>query len=354
MRRILIAFLITIPLVVSGCAMSNNRNNIEDSSLIRIFGIDYKDGNYTVTILYENSINSQDDQKFKSIYGEGATVYEAYEEIKHKSELYPSPSQIKFFILGEEAAKNGIKATIDFPIRNEAIKTDVQVMLVSGKTASEVIENNDADSFLGDTLQTIEHKEMKTTKHIDSTLEGIGKYYTSGLQDYLIINLDASETIYINGYGVIHNDKLVDVLDYETSLGVNFVLGNIQSVPVYAKDFSAIITDISSKRVVDIINNKFYYTIKTDFSTIVREVNFEIISYDFNILRQEQNEYINTLIQKAVSYIQTTGYDIINAKQLFMAYHPYKWDRIKNDYDAKNIKFNIETKSNINKTLTIS
>lgn len=348
-------FIIILAVFLTGCTSQNNKNNIEDTSLIRIFGIDYFDGKYTVTILYNNSAVSENEKTFNSLYGEGNSVFSAYDDVRKKSEQYPSLSQIKYFILGKGAAENGIKSALDFAIRHEQIKTDVQVMTVYDKSAKELIEENkDKDAFLGDTLQTAEHKEMKTVKHIDSTLLAIQKHFINNSNSFLIINLSSNEPIHIDGYSVFADNKMVGKLDSNTALGVDFMLGNIKSVPIFTKDFSAIITDIKASRKVSIKGGKMTYKIKTDFTTAVREILSDGLPDDKNELEKMQNEYVNSLIDKAVFYIKNTGLDIIDLKRLFSAYCPKEWNKIKDSFDIKNVEFVAETNSKISKTFKLA
>lgn len=353
MKRLFALFFI-VCILLSGCTSDNNKNNIEDTSLIRIFGVDFKDGIYTVTILYNNSASSADEQTFKSLYGTGKSIFSAYDNMRQKSEQYPSLSQIKYFIVGKGAAENGIKTLVDFAVRHEQIKTDVQVMTTTDKTAKELIEENkDKDAFLGDTLQTSEHKEMKTVKHIDSTILGLQKHFTTEKQEFLVINLNTDENIYIDGYSVFSSGKMVDTLDYDTALGVDFMLGNIRSVPVYTNDFSAIITDIRAKKKVNISGDKLSYKIKTDFSTAIREITSDNLNGNIESLEKAQNEYVNSLIEKAVLYIKKSGYDIIDLGTLFNAYYPKIWADIKDNFDIKKVEFLIETNSKISKTFNL-
>ena len=329
----------------------NNRNSIEDTSLVRIFGIDYKDGTYTVSILYNNSANSEDEKSFKSLSGEGESVFAAYDAIRKKSEYFPSLSQIKYFIIGKEAAQNGIKEALDFAVRHEQIKTDVEILIASDGTAKTLIENNKQEgSFLGDTLQTSQHKEMKTVRHIDSTLLAMQKHLALRSDSFLIVNLNSSQPIFIDGYAVFEDNKLVDTIDANTALGIDFLLGNVRSVPVFADGFSSIIIDIKAKKKAVIKNGKLSYSIKTDFSTAIREVNTDELNTDLDFLEQKQNEYVNALINKAVLYLKNTNLDLIDLKSLFNSYCPKEWRKYKESFEIKNVDFIIDTSSTIAKT----
>ena len=69
MKKIILTLLLITSLAFSGCAMTNNRHDIEDTNLVRVFGIDLKEDEYTITLLYNIPTSPDGEKKYDFITG---------------------------------------------------------------------------------------------------------------------------------------------------------------------------------------------------------------------------------------------------------------------------------------------
>ena len=231
MKKIILSLLLITSFAFSGCAMTNNRHDIEDTNLVRVFGIDLKDGKYTVTMLYNIPTSPEGEKKYDSATGTGSTIYEAFNKAQMMNEKFILLSQVRFFIIGEDAAKAGIEECVDFAIRRESIKNDALCLISTSKDAKDLIEESkEEDSFLGDSLESIQNKEETIVKGINSTLDSMQKHFSSKDKAFLVSHLVKDESIYLSGYCVFKDGKLAEILDEDTSRGIDFVTANIKKL----------------------------------------------------------------------------------------------------------------------------
>lgn len=351
MKKFMIAFLI-LPIFLCGC-INNNRNDIENTTLIRIFGIDKTDEGFEVTILYDAS-SSDEDKNFQVVSAEAKTVYEAYEKTKQKCDQQATLSQTKFFLVGIDACKYNIEQSINFVARHQAIKMDSMVLTLKDKSAKSILEKaKDSKVFLGDTLKNMQKKEKKIVEHENNTIARLLERITEYQATFILPNLNTDEDIpYIDGYNVFKNMQIVDTLNEKTSMGVDLFSGNVKVSSVYIEDkLGLIITNIESKLNLSVINNRIKITVNTNFITAIREVliddrNLKIMTLmDFC---DEQNKYIDNLMQHAINYGKETSYDILGIKEISK-----KVTGNEMNIDYNNIDFVLNTKSLITKTFDI-
>ena len=353
MKKIISIFIIMlIAFSLFGCSMTNNQNDIEDICLIRVFGIDLKDDEYEVTVLYSKPTAPEQEPTYISVKGTGKSVYEAYGEIEKINDKYPVLSQVRFFIIGEDAAKAGLEPCLDFAIRKPEIKNDAEVLIITDKTANEIIESSkEDDTFLGESLESVRSKEEKRVKGVISTLDTMQKHFSEKNKAFCAINLKSQETTYTDGYCVFTDGKLSEILDSDTSRGIDYVIANIKSDEIFVENqFGAEITNIKIKRKADVQNNKVTFEIKTDFTTEVRQMQNLSLGKNTKAMAKMQNEYIEMLMNKAISYVKNSGNDILEIESLLKAKKPKEWEEIKNSFNVKDVNFKFETKSEISKT----
>ena len=355
MKKIILTLLLITSLTFSGCAMTNNRHDIEDTNLVRVFGIDLKDGKYTVTMLYNIPTSPEGEKKYDSATGTGSTIYEAFNKAQMMNEKFILLSQARFFIIGEDAAKSGLENCIDFAIRNEAIKNDALCLISTSKDAKDLIEESkDEDSFLGDSLESIQNKEETIVKGINSTLDSMQKHFSSKDKAFLVSHLNKDENIYISGYCVFKDGKLADILDKDTSRGIDYITANIKSSPIYVQgEFATETINLKTKREIEVKDKTVNLTLKTEFMSAIREVTKTNENGAIDDYGKKQGEYINYLMNKAFSYVKESGNDVIEVQTLLKAKCPDEWKNIEKDFNVSDINYTLETKAVITKPFNL-
>lgn len=358
--------LVFIPFLLCGCTNDMNRKEIDEVNLIHAIGIDFADGQYTLCALYSSGSGSDPQQGADSgteevSKGTGKTPFEAFENLALKNKKAISVAQTGFFLIGNEAAGNGIDTCLDFLSRDQTIKMEALVYVTKDMKAADFIEQGIANkATVHEDLEAIKLKQKELVTRLDNSLVNImnemKQSYSSVLIPYLVYE---EKSFLINGYAIFDNLKLKDYLDNETSSGINFVKNIIKRYPIYLESkvgltLSNAHTKLSSK----LADNGIRVTIKVDFDTMIREVNTKenILNRDgLSKLTNEQNDYIKKIIMKAVNYSTTTGLDILQLARIVENQHVKEWKSMKENWreSIADIKYDYEINSKISKSFIL-
>ena len=142
MRKVMtIACLLLMCLLMEGCSKDFNKKEVNQIDMIRVLGIDYDDHQYVVTALYgiggADTINGE----IKTIDGKGATLFEAFENLKEKNRKNITLAYTGFYLIGQGVADHGIDDTIQFLIKDDTVKINALMYLISEQRASTVIDD---------------------------------------------------------------------------------------------------------------------------------------------------------------------------------------------------------------------
>jgi spore germination protein KC len=363
MKKLLI---LLIPILLCGCTHDMNREEIDEINLVLVMGIDYLDGEFTLSALYNTGGGADPEKGAGSgaedvAKGTGKTAYEALEDLKLKDKKAITLAQTGSFLIGEEAAKQGIDQSLDFLSRDETIKMEALIYIIKDMSAADFIrEGIDNKQTIHTDLEAIKQKQQEILTRNDNTLVNIlndmKQTYSSVLIPYLII----SESGYlINGYAVFDNLNLRDYLDQETSNGVNFIRNIMRSYPIYLdNEVGLYVSYTKTKLKADLKNNGITVTIKVDFETMIKEViTKENIFTQEELLRltKAQNEYIKTILEKPVNYSIESGLDILHLARLVENQNLADWKGIEGDWDNKisSIKYEYDLRSQITKSFIL-
>lgn len=352
--------------LLCGCTHDFSRKEIDEIDLILVLGIDYENGEYSLSALYNSGGGADPEKgggtgKEKVAEGKGKTAYEALEDLKLRNKKSVSLAQAGTFLIGAGAAGNGIKESLDFLSRDETIKMEGLIYVIKDEKASEFINKGIKNKqTIHEDLEAMKQKQQETLTRNDNTvvniLNDMDQSYSSILVPYLISDKSG---FLIQGYAVFDQFKLADYLDQETSDGVNFFKNIMRSYPVYLKDkVSLSITYTKTRLKADIQNNQIILKTRLYYETSVKE-----ILADQNIftreelarLTEEQNDYIKAVLEKAVNYSKASGLDILNLARLVENQNFSEWKNIENNWPDRisGILYEYEIKSRISKSFIL-
>ncbi len=363
MKRLL--FLI-LPLLLCGCTHDMNREEIDEIDLVLVLGIDYAEGEYNISALYSTGGGADTEKgagsgKEQVTKGKGRTSYEALEDMKQKNKKNISLAQAGSFLIGEEAAKQGIDRALDFLKRDETIKMEALVYIIKEMKASEFIEEGIKNKqTIHEDLEAMEQKQKELLTRNDNSfvniLNDMEQSYSSVLIPYLV---GEKSGMLIEGYAVFDELKLVDYLDRETSDGVNFFRNIIRSFPIYLdNEVSLAVSYTNTKLKADLVNNNITLTVKVDFETMLKEIiTKENIFTQKELLRltDAQNEYVISILEKPVKYSKANGMDILNLARIVENQNVRGWKGIEGNWDQliTNIEYKYQVRSQITKSFIL-
>jgi spore germination protein KC len=363
MKKIL--FLL-IPFMLCGCTHDMNRKEIDEINLVLVMGIDYADGEYTLSALYSTGGGSDPEKGAGSgaedvAKGTGKSTYEALEDLKLKDKKAITLAQTGSFLIGEGAAKQGLDQNLDFLSRDETIKMEALIYIIKDSKAADFIQKGiENKQTIHTDLEAMKQKQQELLTRNDNTfvniLNDMKQTYSSVLIPYLI----AEESGYlINGYAVFDDLKLKDYLDEETSNGVNFIRNIMRSYPIYLEnEVGLYVSYTKTKLKADLKNKRITVTIKVDFETMIKEViTKENIFTQKELLRltKMQNDYIKAILEKPVNYSIANGIDILHLARLVENQNFANWKGIEGDWEEQiaDIKYEYEIRSQITKSFIL-
>lgn len=358
--------LLILPILLCGCTHDMNREEIDEIDLVLVLGIDYDGGEYSVCALYSTGGGADSEAGAGSgqetvAKGSGKTAYEALENLKLDNKKNITLAQAGSFLIGEDAAKQGIDQCLDFLKRDETIKMEALIYIIKGKKAEDFIQEGIKNKqTIHEDLQAIEQKQLKLLTRNDNTFVNILNDMEQTYSCVLIPYLLAEKSGYrMEGYAVFDPLKLSDYLDRETSDGVNFIRNIMRSYPIYLKDqVSLAISYTNTKLKADMINDGILITIKVDFETMLKEIlTKEDVFSQEELLRltDAQNKYILEILNKPVQYSQKNGRDILNLARIVENQNVKDWGNIEGSWKDKisSIEYQYEVRSQITKSFIL-
>ncbi len=365
-KLIFIILLCIISFLFCSCTHDFSRKEIDEIDLVLVLGIDYENGEYSLSALY-NSGGGADPEKGggqgeeKVAEGKGKTAYEALEDLKRKNKKAITLAQAGSFLIGAGAAENGIKESIDFLSRDETIKMEALIYVIKDEKASDFINKGIKNKqTIHEDLEAIKQKQQEMLTRNDNTvvniLNDMDQSYSCIMIPYLI---SEKSGFLIQGYSVFNQFKVVDYLDQQTSDGVNFFRNVMRSYPIYLKDnVSMLITYTKTKLSADIQNNKIILKVKLYYETSVKEILTDqniFTQEELTRLTSEQNNYMKDILKKAESYSKTSGLDILNLARLVENQNYSEWKNIKENWSdyISDIVYQYEIKSRISKSFIL-
>lgn len=364
-RKLVLCFIIIISLALSGCTHDFSRKEIDEIDLVLVLGIDYANGEYTLSALYSSGGGADSEKKGagdeKVAEGKGKTAYAALEDLKLKNKKSISLAQAGSFLIGSGAAKQGIRESLDFLSRDETIKMEALVYTIKDMSASDFIKMGvENKQTIHEDLEAIKQKQQEIVTRNDNTVVNILNDMDQTLSCVLVPYLIADKSGYqIQGYAIFDQLKLKDYLDKETSDGVNFIKNIMRSYPIYVDDkVSLLVSYTKTKLKAEVADNVITVYIKLNFESSVKEIltDKDIFGQDeMKTLTKQQNAYIENIITKAVRYSVTNGLDIFNLARLVENQNYSEWKNVKADWPNRisKIQYKYQIKSKISKSFIL-
>lgn len=341
--------------------------------------------------------NEENDKIFSV---KAATFSDAVRAFQTYTNKNMTGSHVKFFLLGEELAKNDISESIDFNVRDYEVRKNALVFITKGTSAYDFLDeatrgtypideklqsmtkNNEAKGIsykttLIDALKIISSCSgaglIPTVKVIDDeALKNSQKEDPSSNTSNTTIDkqtaLPITDDIFFDydGFGIIKDGKLIGYLDREQSFTANLLMNKLQgsNINIYLGDDETVSCGIT----LSLTKYKFLFDENDNISEIAIDTMFrdnieEINAKDYTIndafikdLEKKQSEQIKTRIEDLIYKVKEFNADFLNIKDIFKQSHPYKYRKLEDKWidQLMNADIKIKVESNIQRTYDIT
>lgn len=370
MKKVLLIILTFFLCSLYGCSYDMNRREIDEIDMALVLGIDFKEGQYLLSVLYSPGSGSGSEGGEKQDSGGGAeelasgsgpSAYLALQDLKEKNKKALTLAQTGTFLIGEDAAELGIWPCIDFLSRDETIKMESLIFITKGMSAEDFIKiGQENKKTIHEDLEAIKQKQKEKLTRNDNTMVNIINDCKQTLSCVMIPYMTADESGYkIEGYAVFNNYVLRDYLDSETSDGVNFFRNLVRSYTIpLNKEVGLQVTFTKTRIKAELVDKAIAIKVKVNYETMIKEVltDTDIFTPDqLNKLTQDQNQYIRNILEKSVKYSIDNGLDILNLARVVENQNVSGWKNIENSWPEliSEIEYNYEIKSKVSKAFLL-
>jgi len=272
MKRYMAAILpIVAAILTAGCQQQilPMRQEIDDLQLVEVLGIDKSTelpGYQVITIASRkleepSSVQKpqQDQQEGSGGEGEitlgnkafistaqGRTLFEAARIVSASSGKQLFWAHTKYYLIGEEAARDNIAKYIDFIVRDHQFHINNKVYVVKG-SAKELIEQvNKSELYIADKLDSLAPSVTRLGTSEELSLAELMRFIDIHFGSARIPCIELVDrsggkgksipAVESFGYAIVSNLKLVSFIGRDISRGVNLISNNLQSSIVVVKD----------------------------------------------------------------------------------------------------------------------
>lgn len=313
-------FSICCPLLF-GCVKTVN---LQDRAIVQGVGVDYKDGQYQITMQIFSSDGSggqtiidSSQQNAKIITCSGKTISEAVEDtaISQGKEFFLGHNRL--VILGESAAKLPLSESLSYFINTMDARADVNV-LVAEKSASEILNADINQGILPaltieKTVQNASDSGKISEVLLIDVLRSLATEHQSALIP-IIAAVDGEaqdkklKTIELTGMAVFSKEVYQGRLDEGETRGMMFLRDEIKQTfyPIFNEDFKELSVELYRSRtkiIPDIRGEDLHFIVDVAANGMVQEkVLWEGKRFDVESLERAEadiEEKIRTECEKA-------------------------------------------------------
>ncbi|MGN0526032.1 MAG: Ger(x)C family spore germination protein [Acutalibacteraceae bacterium] len=367
--KIISLFLVAVLsfLILSSCEKAGTE--LSDLMIIQGIGIDFKDGEYTVTVEILNneqsgspSGESSSENKTKIYTSTGETVSKSLRSITTESGNLPLFAHNRVIVLGESTLDKDLLDVLDFFIRDYDSRPSQLLCVSKGESAesvirAELLKDSVKSEILGNLLEESYKLSLCPKVRLIDAVNYL-KEETSGLLIPAIIVEDNGENknFSLDGCAVINRkNTFTKYISGDISKGVSF-LNNTVEKGVIATEISdnkkATFLILDSKTCYEIkeLDNSLYYKIKVKITCELDELEgtekFNSGEETIQLLKDAVSKQITKEMKNTFNNSKNeTGVDIFRFGKRLRNSNNRLYQQYKGDWDNrfKNIRLSIET-----------
>lgn len=334
MKKIIL--LICCVFLLSGCY---DYKELNDMSIVSGIGIDYKDGEYSVSLEITKSTKDGTSAEIETylVTGEADNIADAFTTAKNRSDKLVYMEHVEVLVLSKELCERGINEVIDYIIRDTTINNNYFIV-VTDKPSELLKINIENQSTAEVIINTVEYYfENTTIDDVDIIASNMVNKQEDIALPYIYMK---EENVIFDKIAYFNDDKMVGLIDSKMynfleldSINVNFN-NNGNTIGIYKKDIGY---EVKNKEVI--IKVKTYGTVK--------EINDEINLKNTDSYGKLEKTIGKTMEKEITEFIDNTldnKSDLLGLEDKY--YKKYK-------KDMENIKYKVEVELIVNRNGTI-
>lgn len=381
-KRFALLFVVFSMVITSGCEqILPERIEITDLNIIRAIGIDKDEntpGNICVTLISKQEKKEENSEesggtaqkgKAEVMIKSARTILQAERELQSHSDKRVYFGHVKFFLIGEEAAREGITKHIDFLARDHDIRHNSKVYIVEGMTAREFIEKTSTmDYFLPDLLKALGQNSKNfagaNEVMLHEFLYDINKKQSCAIVPTIKISPEKEEEIDLGGYAVFKDLALKFITDLWEVRAINLLKKIPVKNPIELNDPNGymVALDIydSKADIKAVKKDGELQAVKVEvvFSTNINEVHNASTLFTEEALDQltdKQSNIIRSELEAVIKKAKEQNTDFVNFATTIETKQPILWRKYLDKWEEvfPNLPVSIEVRSKIHRSYTI-
>jgi spore germination protein KC len=340
-----------------------SRKEVRDTIYTTVVGLDkateIKGGiKLTYTALPNSAKSGKGDSsgnKSEIFVVEGKTIFDVSRNHRVTLGQKLFGGHIRYILIGEAAAREGITRYIDHFVRDHEIRFNIMVFIVHGNTAEDFIKRVDSDNA----SVVNQLKNLSDNAYAQSISGKIDLAEISALLDSkssapaipsVTLNFISPKSTHINappavkleGYGVLKDAKLVDFITDKQARGFNWIKEKVGSAIIVTEDeklgnIGLEVMKTKTKIKSQVEDDEVSVTIKLDISSNIGDLSKPIDVFNENTLsylEDWQSQIIKAEVLSAISFAKENNTDIFGIGDKIYHQHPLKWNKIKKEWNS--------------------
>lgn len=215
-------------LFLNSCAYSTP---LHQRLIIEAIGIDKENEEYVVTVQYLKVESEEEGESVGVSTCRGKSVFDALVSLTKKTEMVPMYSHNSFLLIGEDAAREGVSACLDFFVKHYESRPSSYIFIVRGHKANDILTLKSDDEYIPSKKVAEFCSDSNSTGNIIAA--DVVKFI-SDLENKAAdpctaaISIDENgeeKAIVIDGTAVFKNDKLIDFIDEDETMSILLLKG---------------------------------------------------------------------------------------------------------------------------------
>ncbi|SES68074.1 Ger(x)C family spore germination protein [Anaerobranca gottschalkii] len=311
---------------------------IDQLYLVFGIGIDTSENDQYLVTIVAPTIDPQAEAKKIEISSVSNSLRNAQDNIQNKAFRRITFNNTKLFVLGEDAAKEGIAKHIDTIIRDPECRGTSRILVTEGRAVDLLNVEPEFTSLVSLYIyELLEQSFFTSTVPFTTSRQFYNEYLTSGIEPILpyVKKGNREDEYIINSTALFKGDKMIGVLTHDESIALSILRSSISDGFLTAKIedgeyFTLRSTGGKNKIKIDIKEDKIIITHEINIKGNITELTCQR-SLDEDFIKELEGILafqIKTMCEKVINKLQNKYIvDSVGYGRYVKAYHPNIFDK---------------------------